>query len=738
MGLRDLSGYNASRANHCPIFLWRTLRRAPRSGNACVYQEFFKLDCMPFDNTPDPRFFFATPDHEEALAALRYGVVQRRGITVVTGGPGSGKTLLGRVLVTSLEEQIDPGFIPVARESGHELIASICRVFEVRYSPTDTTGELLDRLHLVLADRSATGRIPTVILDDAQNLTNEALEHLRLLSNLETDTGKLLQIILLGQPGLAGLLRADGLEPVRQRVFCSRRINLLTGSQTQAYISHRLALAGAVDQTVFTDGAVELIHERSGGVPRWINQIADNTLLVAFGVSKSKVDRELVLEAIDHMMALQLLPSSEGPDAPLPQNPTGGTAAPVGQYAGQEHQTHAMQDATRTVWDLLARLTQINRLAERQIGILSASTDAAQTTAVRLEAGQREADQSATTCERNAQRLNALLRESNTATTQIQTITDEARRQAESVTRNLVAQADRATPVLDSLRVGQDALKEQVGGAEKLADRLQTHLEQSSAAVERAEDQTQRLEEQSVSAAQAASAIDEARQAARADVEAWQAEAAGGAALLEELRHNHGALREQIERAEQATAAAAEQTQRLGKRTEVAEGVAATVGQTNRDGQKVLENLQSQTARAAVVGGQVDKHTQNLRNTIDETQRVSARAEHTNAEAAAQTERLKNTARDVQNLEQQLGDRVDTAQAMVSSITEADRAGGELLEDLQSHAARAAVVSGQVQKHVEDLQNKIDQTQKVAIRLRYRRKKRGGNSNRTSRCSRIT
>ena len=241
-----------------------------------MYCEFFKLDRMPFDNTPDPRFFFATPDHEEALAALRYGVLQRRGITVVTGVPGSGKTLLGRVLVSSLEHQVDPASISFTHESGHELIASVCRAFEVRYAATDSTGELIDRLHAVLAHRLVDGRIPIVTIDDAQNLSTDALEHLRLLSNLETDTGKLLQIVLMGQPGLAGLLRSTGLEPVRQRVFCSRRLSLFTSDQTRAYIHHRLEVAGAPDQSIFTDGAIELIHERSHGVPRWVNQIADN------------------------------------------------------------------------------------------------------------------------------------------------------------------------------------------------------------------------------------------------------------------------------------------------------------------------------------------------------------------------------------------------------------------------------------------------------------------------------
>ena len=367
-----------------------------------MYCQFFELARMPFDNTPDPRFFFATPEHDEALAALRYGVAQRRGFTLITGRPGGGKTLLGRMLIHSLGARVLSTVLSHTPEDAHDLIASLCRGLGIRVRLAHSTGHLVERLHGALVARYHEDRLVVAVIDEAQSLSPDLLEHVRMLGNLEQDTAKLLQIVLLGQPELVPLLRDPQLDQLRQRIFCSRRINPLTRRQVHAYVHHRLRIAGAADGTVFNEGAIDLLYDRSAGIPRLVNQIADNSLLVAFGAAQKPVGSELVAEAIEQTMEVQLGPTIEfvGSDQPWgtetagaeraadrpapethnPQDPTTSSARRPSeqlQPAPDEALISALQaDPTAADIDVLREFSdELAEMAERAVGHTSSDDD---------------------------------------------------------------------------------------------------------------------------------------------------------------------------------------------------------------------------------------------------------------------------------------------------------------------------------------------------------------------------
>ena len=289
-----------------------------------MYCEFFGFARMPFDNTADPQFFFKTAEHEEALATLVYGVTQRRGLTVVTGLPGSGKTLLAHILVESLRAQADVATIFHAPESGHDLVASLCRQLGVRCRSSHSTGELVERLQSHLATQFYKDRSVVVIIDEAQNMSPDVLEHLRMLGNMEKDSAKLLQVVLLGQQELLHTLQQPALAQLCQRIFCSCQLKSLARDQTRNYIRHRLNVAGSPDVEVFSDEAIDLIHNLSSGLPRLINQIADNALLAAYSASRKTVDRQTVAECTEDMMALRVERSGEAAGQASPAAPSDG------------------------------------------------------------------------------------------------------------------------------------------------------------------------------------------------------------------------------------------------------------------------------------------------------------------------------------------------------------------------------------------------------------------------------
>lgn len=270
-----------------------------------MYFEYFGLTTSPFNNTPDPRFFYNTPDHEEALASLLYAVEERKGFVLVSGEVGAGKTLLSRMVLNRVDANVKTALITHTRLSGPELLDAICREFEIDVQQSATSAQYMRALEDFLLEQYARNRLAVVIIDEAQNLPIEALEELRMLGNLEADDAKLLQVLLLGQPELQETFRRPELRQTYQRIFRTFHLRALNREQTRQYVEHRLRVAGLPDnRTIFEPAAYEAIYLHSDGVPRLINQLCDNALLAAYSESANCVTAKLVQDVIDQMMSL--------------------------------------------------------------------------------------------------------------------------------------------------------------------------------------------------------------------------------------------------------------------------------------------------------------------------------------------------------------------------------------------------------------------------------------------------
>lgn len=248
-----------------------------------MYQEYYGLREMPFNVTPDPKFLYLSPAHEEALSHLRYGIQERKGFIVLTGEVGCGKTTLCRTLLNELEEDETHETVLILnpRISEQQLIAAILRELGEtmpRRNKVDLTGQLNE----ALIRRIEAGKEIIMIIDEAQNLSFEVMEQVRLLSNLETDNQKLLQIILMGQPELKTKLQEKRLRQFRQRVLVYYDLTSLNRTETESYIQHRMTLAGSNGRPRFSDRALRKIYRRTGGTPRLINNLCDKSLLSAY------------------------------------------------------------------------------------------------------------------------------------------------------------------------------------------------------------------------------------------------------------------------------------------------------------------------------------------------------------------------------------------------------------------------------------------------------------------------
>lgn len=358
-----------------------------------MYNELFELEQMPFANTADPAFFFKTAEHEEALAALFYGITQRRGVVVITGPSGSGKTLLAHMLVEQLRPEAQVALLLHTPENGHDLISSLCRELGVRHRSTQPTGELVERLRQFLSERFLEDKSVVAVVDDAQNMNVETMEHLRMLSNLEKENAKLLQIVLLGQPDLVDKLSLPQMHQVCQRVFCHRQIGPLAHDQTRAYIRHRLRIAGVKEEAIFSDEAIDLIHDRSGGLPRLINQICDNAMLAAYAIGQKTIDRELVFNCVRDMLGLHPVETGSTAAASSPPATQTATTAPQAPIAWPATAcippvittaAGELDEAVRHGAEIAGRLSEINRTAQNHSGELKSLLTRAETLAAKL------------------------------------------------------------------------------------------------------------------------------------------------------------------------------------------------------------------------------------------------------------------------------------------------------------------------------------------------------------------
>jgi len=246
-----------------------------------MYQEFFGLREDPFRVNPDPRYLFLTPSTQEALTSLAYGIRGRYGIIVMTGEVGTGKTTLLHALLDALRQmRAATAFVFNPRLSVEGLIASVVADFGISCKG-QAKHEMLAQLNRWLMDRFHAGQMVVLIIDEAQHLSAEALEEIRLLTNLETSTEKLLQIVLSGQPELEQKLRNANLRQLRQRIAIRCRTAALTSEETQGYISKRLQIAGGNGDPVFSPEAIELLHAYSLGIPRVVNLLCTHALIHA-------------------------------------------------------------------------------------------------------------------------------------------------------------------------------------------------------------------------------------------------------------------------------------------------------------------------------------------------------------------------------------------------------------------------------------------------------------------------
>lgn len=274
-----------------------------------MYTSFFGLAEKPFSITPDPRYLFLSERHAEALAHLVYGITESGGFIQLTGEVGTGKTTVVRSLLAQVPENADVALILNPRLSPVEFLQAICDELRVPLEPATRTSikYLVDTLNAFLLARHARGRRVVVIVDEAQQLSPEVLEQVRLLTNLETETQKLLQIILIGQPELREVLARTDLRQLAQRITGRYHLDPLTREETLAYVRHRVKVAGAAG-SLFTPAALKEVHRLSRGVPRVINVICDRALLGAFTAEENRVTPAFVRSAAGEVYGRPVVP----------------------------------------------------------------------------------------------------------------------------------------------------------------------------------------------------------------------------------------------------------------------------------------------------------------------------------------------------------------------------------------------------------------------------------------------
>ncbi|WP_303909279.1 ExeA family protein [Thiohalomonas denitrificans] len=287
-----------------------------------MYLDHFGLDVKPFSITPEPRFLYLSERYREALAHLLYGAGEAGGFLQLTGEVGTGKTMMCRAFLAQLPEAVDAALVLNPKLTAPELLCNILEELRIPLpDERDSTKAPIDRLNAHLLDAHSRGRRTVLLIDEAQNLSPDVLEQVRLLTNLETDRHKLLQIFLIGQPELRHLLDQPELRQVAQRITARCHLMPLSLEETRAYVVHRLQVAGA-RRSLFTRGALNEIHAFSGGIPRLINNVCDRALLGAYAIDCERVERKVVRCA-----AAELKGNRDG------QRPFGARAALLGVLA---------------------------------------------------------------------------------------------------------------------------------------------------------------------------------------------------------------------------------------------------------------------------------------------------------------------------------------------------------------------------------------------------------------------
>ena len=266
-----------------------------------MYQQFFYFKSTPFSISPDPHFIYMSEDHQEGLAHLLYGINQGGGFVTLTGEVGTGKTTLCYCLLEQLPDKIDIALVLNPKLNTVELLATVCDELQITYDQDKLTlKNLVDSLNKHLLATHASGRRTVLMIDEAQNLSLDVLEQIRLLTNLETRETKLLQIILVGQPELKQILEQDELRQLNQRITARYHLNALSYRDTEKYIKHRLTVCGG-DAKIFTRRAIKQVYKLTGGIPRLINILSDRALLGAYVTNTHTVTTTIIKKAAEEV-----------------------------------------------------------------------------------------------------------------------------------------------------------------------------------------------------------------------------------------------------------------------------------------------------------------------------------------------------------------------------------------------------------------------------------------------------
>lgn len=262
-----------------------------------MYKEYFGLKELPFSIAPDPRYLYMSDKHREALAHLVYGINSDGGFVLLTGEVGTGKTTVCRCLLEQIPENSDVAFVLNPKLTAAELLATFCDELDIRYPEGNNSIKVfVDLINAYLLDAHSRGRKTVLIIEEAQNLSTDVLEQVRLLTNLETNQRKLLQIIMLGQPELKNILSRPELRQLSQRITARYHLGSLMKKEISAYVNHRLAVAGT-HKELFPSSTINKLFRLSGGIPRLINLLCDRALLGAYAQGKDSVDKPTLVKA---------------------------------------------------------------------------------------------------------------------------------------------------------------------------------------------------------------------------------------------------------------------------------------------------------------------------------------------------------------------------------------------------------------------------------------------------------
>ncbi|QQE12059.1 AAA family ATPase [Planctomycetota bacterium] len=271
-----------------------------------MYRNRYQLHSLPFENIPDPRFFYSSEQHREALAAIEYTIRMRKGIVLVTGDVGTGKTTVGRAMLQQFSSTCTIAQILHGHQTGSELIHHIARSLNIESSDDQSDhATVLESLKHFLSQRIAYGKPVILFIDEAQTLSDEALEEIRLISNFDTNTEKLLQLVLIGQPELRDRIAHENMSALRQRIVLAKELDPLSFRDLVGYVSHRIMVASLIpDQPAvkFKTEALRHIYRFTNGIPRLINVICDNALLLGFVKDADEISANMVQQVICDMV----------------------------------------------------------------------------------------------------------------------------------------------------------------------------------------------------------------------------------------------------------------------------------------------------------------------------------------------------------------------------------------------------------------------------------------------------